>query len=257
MENIGFLRNEANFEVKLYKDLTWVPVNSLGKGRYTNIESVNALLLPPTDRRKLFGNLYEVLQSFLLSNFKYIMDVEYSDFKGVIWEIHKTAEEIVYSNSGCCYAVASWVKYFLDEIYEENGFLSFVRPNGTGHVMNYIRHNGWYYVIDLTPYVLSEKYKMFYESGNKIDYLRSNNVTGILTKCKELKSYALYYDRLQSVGGFNFIYFISKEKNVVPIAIRQTDNKIAVIYPNFADVECIYNGSPKVYSMEWSEFNEV
>lgn len=255
MEDIGFLRNMASFEVKLSKDLMWVPVNSLGKGRYTNSKIKEIILLSPSDRKKYFSNLYEVLQSFLLCKFNYVMDTEYQNVDGLIWEIHKKKDEIVNNNLGCCYAVASWIKYYIDEIYEESGFFSFVRPNGTGHVMNYIRNNGWYYVIDLTPYVQNEKCSSFYESGHKLDYLKSRNVTGILMKCKELKSYALYYDRLQAVGGYHFIYFKVKEGDMTPISIKCDNNKITIIYPTGTDVECVYNGDQTLYSLEWMDIN--
>jgi hypothetical protein len=162
---------------------------------------------------------------------------------------------VVIKNYGCCSSVASWLKYYLDDIYDENGYFSFIRPNGSGHVMNYIKTNGWYYVIDLTPYVIDEKYKLIYESGNKVDYVKSKNVTGVLMKCKDLVSYALYYERIQAVGGFHFIYFKSVDKDVNSILIRQTNGKIRVVYPEHSKIECIYNGNPDFYSVEFAKFN--
>lgn len=122
--------------------------------------------------------------------------------------------------------------------------------------MNYIFHNEWYYLIDMTPYVINEEQKEFYETGVKLDYIRSKNVTGILAKCKELKDYALFYDRIQTTKGYHFIYFKQQSKTIPPIATIKSDEHMDVIYPEGYDVQCIYNGAPEFYRLGFAKYTD-
>lgn len=256
MEDIGFLNANADFETKISRDVYWVPVNRLGKSRYTNAEIKNiSELYKPIEKKKKLNNLYEVIQLFFCEKFTYSMDTEYIVKNHIIWETHRESEKVVEDNTGCCSSVASWLRYYLEGIYEECGYFSFIRPNGTGHVFNYIKKEGWYYLIDLTPYVIDKKQDDYFESGMRIDFIKSGNVTGCLMKCKRLESYASFYNKLQNVGGYNFIYIKIKNKNIVPIATLQKNTKLNIFYPDYAQIECIYNGNKQKYSIIMSKYS--
>lgn len=74
------------------------------------------------------------------------------DNSNIIWHFNTLAEtshEIKIANCGATSALAT---YMLQGDYEEIGFVCHTYPvgGGGGHVYNYIKHNGFYYVFDLT-----------------------------------------------------------------------------------------------------------
>lgn len=52
MEDIGFMRADADFNLKIIKDLYWVPVNVLGRSRYSNNEMKKIISLTPKEKKK-------------------------------------------------------------------------------------------------------------------------------------------------------------------------------------------------------------
>ena len=56
------LRDEADFEVPICKNVFWVPVNVLGRTRYTNEEIEQMLSLTPDQKMKNVKSLYEAVQ---------------------------------------------------------------------------------------------------------------------------------------------------------------------------------------------------
>lgn len=180
------------------------------------------------------------------------MDTKYIEENGIIWEIHKPAEIGIKSNCGCCATIAAWLNYFLQGLYENTGYFSFVRPNGSGHVFNYIQYRGWYYLIDLTPYALGGQGRVV-ENGSKLDYIRAKNITGLLLKCSDLSIYAKYYNRIQNYAGYNFLYFKNSSKYVYPISIKKMEEKIIVIYPVTDKIECILPDNSKKLDFKFQE----
>lgn len=121
---------------------------------------------------------------------------------------------------------AAWLRYLLFEKYQDVGYISFSRPNGSGHVFNYILSDGWYYLYDLCP--LTEKYikNVLVESGKMADFLKAKYVTGALLQCRQLESFALFFKRLQLRGGFDHLFFKHSGAEVGPIStiIKGGDN---------------------------------
>lgn len=248
-----FLNKNGNFCTKIGRGVFWVPVISLGKSMY-DIHEITNIIKYGKFEKQMFRSLYDIVQLFLKSNFKYNLDTKYLKKNGIIWEVHEEINNILNNGSGCCASVAAWLNYYLEGVYEDCGYLSFNRPNGSGHIMNYIFQDDWYYLIDMTPYVIDEEQKEFYETGKKVDYIKSKNVTGILTKCKSLKEYAMFYDSIQMTKGYNFIYFKHKGTTVPPISVETYGEKIDIIYPQGYEIECVYNGAASIYSLKFAEY---
>lgn len=57
------LRNDAEFETKIGKNIFWVPVNTLGKTRYTNDEIYQMITLSPCEK-KIASEIFMKLFNF-------------------------------------------------------------------------------------------------------------------------------------------------------------------------------------------------
>lgn len=57
------------------KDLFCVPMSTLGDSVYSSEEIESICNLGPTAKKDRMHNLYEAVQSFLISGFEYILDV--------------------------------------------------------------------------------------------------------------------------------------------------------------------------------------
>ncbi|MHC1748509.1 MAG: hypothetical protein AB9856_09025 [Cellulosilyticaceae bacterium] len=231
MKDTYNLRDRAIFEISISKDLYWVPVNLLGKTRYLNKEIQDMVNLKPEEKRNLINNVYEALQLYQASGFFEVDDPKYIEENGYIWEHHKPGYDAILTNCGCCATNSSWLNYLIDGKYEEIGLLAYSRPNGTGHVMNCIYHDKWYYIIDLLPH--QKKYQQYFckESGIKRDFFMSKYFTGNLMRCRNLQSYVRFFQRIQMYNGFEHLFFYQKSLNAHPVSTKENDRYITIIYP--------------------------
>ena len=225
------LHSEARFQVRIAQDVYWVPVNTLGNTRYTNEEMREIVNLDPEQKRKLILTLYEAVQLFIISRFHEDNDTVLTEENGKLWEHHKPGYYSVLSNHGCCSSDAAWLNYFLSDKYEGIGYFSFFRPNGTGHVFNYIKYRDWYYLYDLCPLTDKNIDIALPETGNRSDFLKTKYITGALLKCKSLESFANFFRRLQLRGGYDHLFFKHDSLEMVPIASEINDSYITFFYP--------------------------
>ena len=63
--------------------------------------------------------------------------------------------------------------------------------DGSGHIFNYIKMDGWYYFIDLTHY-RTDWVATAVESGNLNDYYSSDFFLGNLHRVRSVKDYVNY-----------------------------------------------------------------
>ena len=73
-KNIWNYFYDIEFETQVYKGVYWVPINSLGKTRYTSAEMFEISKLSLENKRKKIGNLYEAIQLFQISEFRGCLD---------------------------------------------------------------------------------------------------------------------------------------------------------------------------------------
>lgn len=90
------------------------------------------------------------------ANLCYRMELEFDESRdnNTHGEFHyrNSAWSVLENGIGQCVSMSNLIHYLLQGDYQEVGYVN-VRTPGDGHVMNYIRHNGMYYLINSTDYV--------------------------------------------------------------------------------------------------------
>lgn len=101
---------------------------------------------------------------------------------GYEWHYNRTAKEVLSMKKGNCGSMANLAKYLLDEDYEEVGFIlhSYYPGNGGGHVYNYIKYNGKYYIIDFSSYLFNN-----YSVASEFNVIALNTLQEYGTRWKE------------------------------------------------------------------------
>ena len=89
------------------------------------------------------------------------------------WHYNSTAEQVLAENLGNCGRMANLANYLLADDYEEIGFIlhSYYPGNGGGHVYNYIRYGGKYYIVDFSSYLFAD-----YSVQNEFHFLALNSL---------------------------------------------------------------------------------
>ena len=81
--NIGNYRQDADFCILVFEGVDWVPLNTLGKTRYTNAQMKEIAVLPLPERKSRIATLYEAVQLFILSGFRGAFDNEDVSLSGL------------------------------------------------------------------------------------------------------------------------------------------------------------------------------
>ncbi len=61
-KDIGVYSNDIEFQTEVYEGVYWVPINTLGKTRYTNDEIYEITKWPIEKKKEQIGTLYEAVQ---------------------------------------------------------------------------------------------------------------------------------------------------------------------------------------------------
>lgn len=228
-QDLKTLRHGASFEVEVYPEVFWVPANTLGGSRYTNTDIYQMLDASPEDKQQLVSTLYEALQLYQIGNFTASDDNIRIFENGINWEHHKPGYYAVLSNSGCCATDSNWLRYILDSDYEEVGFIATSQRDGSGHVYNYILHDGWYYFIDLTHYHASgSPMDSAVEDGDMGSYRSTDYILGNVHKTRSVESYVNYVqDSFNDPPGLMFKY---SAENVLAVEGRPNGSMVQIIY---------------------------
>ena len=206
-KDLKTLRHDADFQVEVSKGVYWVPAVALGTSRYTNQKIHDMLGAAPKEKQQKISTLYEALQLYQVGNFT-PSDDNVRLFEGNInWEHHKPGYHAVRTNTGCCATDSNWLRYILDGDYEEVGYIATSQRDGSGHIYNYILHEGWYYIIDLTHYHASGPLVTAMESGDLNNYYSSDYILGNVHKVKNIQDYVDYVQRdFNDPPGLMFMY---------------------------------------------------
>lgn len=149
-KNAGNYLDNIEFETEIYPGVYWVPMNILGKTRYSNEEMKQVAALPMEERRKKIRNLYEAVQLYQCAEFKGVTDnVSCLVNRKELWELHKDRENSVRSNEGCCVSDTNWLFYFLEGKYDALGAFGYNQEDANGHVTTYIKQGDNYYFLDM------------------------------------------------------------------------------------------------------------
>lgn len=145
------------------------------------------------------------------------------------WHFNRPSESTIKVNKGNCGATANLANFILKNDYEEVGIVNFSADTGQGgHVFNYIKNNGKYYIIDFLQYVMS-------------DYKRYNYKILELDKLEEYPEYCM---RSYGNGGEKYqikIIVAYMAENQMPIANKASGSeRVMRFFPKGGNVKVLY-----------------
>jgi len=256
------LRHDAAFGMQVAPDVFWVPAADLGQSAYSNRDIYSMLSLSPEEKQARIRTLYEALQLYEISGFTPSDDNVRISENGVNWEHHKPGYYAVVTNTGCCATDSNWLNYILRDDYEEVGFIATSQRDGGGHIYNYIRHEGWYYFIDLTSYRAGDS-RTAIENGDENSYYSTDFVLSNIHKATSLQAFVNYVqDMFNDPPGLMFQYTASdclavdsvREQHGITILYGVPDDvNVNVIFDDPSD--SLYSGFTQVPSNtpDWSK----
>lgn len=241
MKNIGNYRNDADFKVEIYPNVFWIPLNTLGKTHYTNEDVISFVSLSPEEKRAKIGNLYEAIQLFQLSSFRGVFDnINYvrGNFQ---WQIHKDGKNAVISNEGCCATDTNWLAYMLEGKYESIGSFCYANTDGNGHITTYIKHEGWYYFIDMMMCRADSQPFFSHETGRPED-LFNGEWAGFLYKCKDPLDFCHFnMDRFSAKNrSVPFGFYLRENPYVSATGARTVDDHVVFCLPSCDEPRVIF-----------------
>ena len=234
------LRHDAQFEVEVHDGVWWAPANSLGGTRYTNREMLEMRRLSPEEKRDAIGTLYEAIQLFQVSNFRFATDLIQIEESGMEWEHHKPGYHVIRTNQGCCASTSNWINYLLGDDYEEVGFV-FLNRKSAGHGFNYIKHEGYYYIVDLTRYILELGQRSAPESGDLEDYMPSDILLGNVHKAVALEDYVDYF-RQETDWRYAITLAVAfTAPDAPPVAHAYPRGRLEITFPEGLELHVLYD----------------
>lgn len=249
--NIKNLIYDADFEVKLCNDLYWVPLNELGKTRKTNnsfdkFENYNLSYI-----QSQISCVYEAVQYLNYIGFSENKDVTIMSNNGVDWVYHSTGIEAIKNSYGICTSVASAMKYLCEEAYEYIGYLLFVRPDTSYHILCYIQQNNQYYIFDPSAYVYGSIEDIIPETGNKKD-MQGRLFTSICFRTSNLRHFVKFYQRILLYKNIHFVFIdlYHRKDCINKMAIIKTEKAVSVYFPPEFDFNVINKENSGIYTVK-------
>ena len=241
-----------SFETKIAKDLYWVPVSALGGANYSIADLQIMAELSTEEKKNNKFTLLDAINFYRICAFQESQDVIYlTENNGKIWEHHKPGYYSVMTNQGCCSSSASWLAYILEGNYERMGLLSYIRPNKSGHCINYIYHQGWYYFIDMSLQIDKYRSLIAKETGKIIDYLNSKPFANIFLKTRNMEAYVDYISKYQRIQNRTFLFSACECSFAPPISLSMEDDRLHVLYPATYNIQILNDVQGKGYTYEF------
>ena len=239
-KDLKTLRHTANFAVNVAPGVDWVPAAVLGETNRSNREIYQMRDASPEDKRDMIGTLYEALQLYQISDFRAADDNVRIPENGINWEHHKPGYYAVLTNEGCCATDSNWLNYILKNDYEEVGFMATSQRDGSGHIFNYIKHDGSYYFIDLTHYRAADSFTAV-ESGDPGDYYATDYILGNIHRADSPEAYAQYM--VNAFGDPPGLIFLYTAEDCLAVDGVWENGGITITYgvPDGVDVKVIYD----------------
>ncbi|GEM_PF-5847861 len=210
------LRHDADFKKEIRDDVFWVPLSILGKPELTRSE-LKELRDKPEELQESISNLYDAIHYLQISglrpDYKFLNTsqfwVSWAD-GGSIWNHVAPAQYSLEEKIVSPAAMTNIINYLLQGNYEEIGFFwaspRLLGANTRPFFLNYIKHEGCYYIINPEPYILAGQVGV--ESGDISDYHIEENFAP-LHQTEDLGSFLEYYLEIQS-GIFSVATFTGK-----------------------------------------------
>jgi hypothetical protein len=234
-QDLGTLRHNADFEVEVAPGIFWVPAAALGQSRYSNMDIHQMLGASPEEKQANISTLYEALQLYQVGNFT-PSDDNVRIFEGdVNWEHHKPGYHAVRTNTGCCATDSNWLRYILDGDYEEVGYIATSQRDGSGHIFNYIFHEGWYYIIDLTHYHAEGPAMTAVEQPDLARYYTTDYILGNIHKVQDIQNFVAYVQSdFNDPPGLMFFY---TAENCLAVDGARSAEEVKIIYQEAPDIQ--------------------
>ncbi len=227
MFNTWNLRYDACFETLIAPGLLWVPMNSLGKCKYTKSELKKIMNSLPEDSNKL-TSLYEIVAGFQIMDFEEKTTNVLVDYNDLQLEIYESPEKAIKKRHGVCSGIASWLNYFLNKMFEQSGYIFIMRSTLSGHIINYFFHEGFYYIIDLNLMLQKYQNDIPVENGDFSSFCNNKFFTGCLFKTKDLKYFINFYEAYTTIANVSFLFFKIDDYTLPPMTKTYTDKQITL-----------------------------
>lgn len=265
------LRHHADFEVYLEEDIVWVPVNRLGHSQLL-YDDIVANQQDYVWFKENINTVYEIIQYLQYTAYQPSDCANQRIYEnGYHWEHHEPAEITIMNHQGNCASMANMFVFALEGHYDEVGYIAWSMPDGGGHILNYVKHEGYYYVIDLTNYTLVSM-SAGIEDGELRSYYNADFVSGNLHRVPSLEAYADYFYRMVvEVGNQPPVVFSSYVAHTnAAIDSKLIDGTMFIVMPKgikdrfniiFEDPNqttfYMFAPGPTLYPEEWAPYYDA
>lgn len=245
-KNTGNYSNHIQFETEVYQGVYWVPINILGKSRYSNDEMMEISKLPLEKKKERIGNLYEAVQLFQACEFQGVFDNRDYWVNDIHWQTHKSPEESILSNEGCCATDTNWLAYFIKDRYDFVGSFCYAGTDGNGHITTYIEQEGEYYFIDMMMCRKDSQEFLCRESG-VLSELMDSEWSGFLYRCKTPVDFCHFnIERFQAKNrNVPFCFYLRKSNFVTATGEHTDKNGVTFYVPKKDNPVIIYSQDDK------------
>ncbi|MDD5953725.1 MAG: hypothetical protein PUD38_00820 [Firmicutes bacterium] len=189
---IEFYRNDACFaaygaegaeHIKPENIGSYCLSDLLGGTTLTAEEAYELLDMEPEQVKERVKTAADVLMYMLAANIGDCGGCYCDEIDGQIWHSNLSAFGVMEQRLSNCGASANLANYLLEGDYEEVGFIlhGYYIGQGGGHVYNYIRHEGKYYIVDFSWYIFNG-----YRPENDFPVMVLNRLEDFGPRCAEL-----------------------------------------------------------------------
>lgn len=206
-----YLRSTASFSVPITRSIKWVSANTVGGTSITNQAMRQVLKEVPRSKAAQIDSLYEALQLFQ-TNEKLIGNQVKADVRrgGVVWSCYQGGEASLRTNQAGQVSHALTLHYLLQGDYVQDGYLMFLKADGSFDLLNFMRSDRTetvkneddedeevtiqdYYIVDASAYAEGASEKPVVETGNLDDYNLSLGVFKNVHLSQSMKDFSDFY----------------------------------------------------------------
>lgn len=230
MNNSFYFAPPFSFELAVGEGIAWVPLADLGVSQWTQNEYANIFKLPPEQKISLSFTAIDIVELLFHGHFCEVNDCILHSENGIIWEHHKPGFISVKTNCGCCASIASYFTYLYNHC-DEKGYITFVRENGSGHALVYIKRNPFIYYIDPILYLSEYRKNLIPETGLRKDTANARFITGGCLRAKSFQSFIRYFNRFYRYSSKSHVICKCTGECVPPISVTISDSKCYIYHP--------------------------
>lgn len=248
-----FADEKSDFAVKVSSGVEWVPLHSAGKPQYTDTQLSSIKCLTPEQKKKNVHTIFDAINLLVACEFYEKLDTfRILASEGGEWEYHKSGYEAIADNCGCCASCASGLLYLLDGEFDKSGYICFIRPDSSGHVLTFFKKEEYYYIIDPSTYMKNYIAYTVQETGHMSDFIKRKYFTNGLFRTNKIDLYLLYIKRYLLWNNITFIFYYCDKKGdyCIPVKhILKQDFCLLTLPKNWGIT--VYKDNSKFYKVEY------